>query len=407
MKILLVHNRYRTSAPSGEDIAVHNEHRMLQGRGVEVFLFDRCNDDLDTSTLSAKMTMAANTIWSQRSRSELRKSIRHMRPDIVHVHNTFSTLSPSVYGAAKAEGVPVVQTLHNFRLFCPSALFLRDGKPCEACVDKGLLQSVRYRCYRGSAAATATLAAMLALHRAIGTYSNDIDRYIALTEFARTRVLRAGIAGNKLVVKPNFLPDPPQAARGEGGYVIFVGRLLEGKGTETLLRAWRHLPGTRLRIVGDGALRPKLEAMAREGNLNVEFAGRLDRPAVLEALGTADLMIIPSEWYEGFPMVVAESFACGTPILASRIGSLEELIEDGVTGRKFPPNAPDELAQAVQATLADTAGLKRMRINARAYFDAHLTEQQNYSRLMNIYRSVLEEADPGSKARSENEVTAG
>src|ERR1700678_887691 len=165
MKVLLVHNRYRTSAPSGEDIAVGNERRMLEKRGVEVVALERCNDDIHDASLVSKAANAFNTIWSQRSRSELRGILRKERPDIVHVHNTFAILSPSVYGACSAEGVPVVQTLHNFRFFCPGALLLRDGKPCEDCLEKGLMQSVRHRCYRGSLTATATIAAMLALHR--------------------------------------------------------------------------------------------------------------------------------------------------------------------------------------------------------------------------------------------------
>ena len=366
---------------------------MLESRGVEVFSFDRCNDEIDDSSLMAKTAAAANTIWSQRSRSELRKYVRQIRPDVVHVHNTFSMLSPSVYGACKSEGVPVVQTLHNYRFFCPGALFLRDGKPCEDCVDRSLLQSIRHRCYRGSLAATATLASMLTVHRALGTYSDNIDRYIALTDFARCKILKAGIAKHKIVVKPNFVPDPPAAGTGGGGYVAFVGRLLEGKGTEALVAAWRHLPAVKLKIVGDGALRPILEAAAREHGSNIEFMGIQSRSKVLEIIGAAELLVVPSEWYEGFPMVIAESFACGTPVLASRIGSLEELIEEGVRGKKFTPGNPQELAAAVQLMLANEVGLRRMRINARQYFDANLTEQQNYVRLIGIYADVLGRAD--------------
>jgi glycosyltransferase involved in cell wall biosynthesis len=292
-----------------------------------------------------------------------------------------------------------VQTLHNFRFFCPSALFLRDGKPCEDCLDKSLLQSVRHRCYRGSLSATATLAAMLALHRAIGTYSRDIDRYIALTQFARGKVLRGGIAEHKLAVKPNFVPNPPAPGRGGGGYVVYVGRLLQGKGTETLVAAWRHLASVNLKIVGDGALRVELEAIARRENLNIEFMGMQNRPVVLDAIANAELLIVPSEWYEGFPMVVAESFACGTPVLASRIGSLEELIADGVTGRKFTAADSEGLAGAVRAALADKLALRRMRANARAYFDANLTEQANYAQLMNIYSDVIAELSPRIRMR--------
>jgi len=391
MKVLLVHNRYRTSAPSGEDIAVANERRMLEGQGIDVISFDRCNDDIDDSSWASKPALALNTIWSQRSRSELREVIRRVRPDIAHVHNTFSVLSPSIYGACRAERVPVVQTLHNFRLVCPSALFLRDGKPCEQCVEKSLLQSVRYRCYRGSRAATATLAAMLSLHRTLGTYARDIDRYIALTQFARDKMVMSGLPAARLVVKPNFLPDPPAAGRGGGGYVVYVGRLLDGKGTETLVKAWRGLPDVKLKIVGDGALRAGLEATVRAGHLNVEFTGSLQRPQVLEQIANADLLVMPSEWYEGFPMVIAESFGCGTPVLASRIGSLDELVDDGVNGLKFTPGDADALARGVRSLLADRASLHRMRAQAREYFDRHLTEENNFRQLHDIYRGVIEE----------------
>jgi len=401
MKVLLVHNNYRTSAPSGEDAAVRNERRMLERHGVEVITFERCNDDLDDSSLFSQTANAINTIWSQRSRSDLHRLLRQSRPDVVHVHNTFAMLSPSVYGACKSEGVPVVQTLHNFRFFCPAALFLRGGKPCEECLDKSLLQSVRHRCYRNSIAATATLAAMLAFHRAIGTYSNDIDCYITLTQFGRGKAIKGGIAEHKLVVKANFVPDPPAPGRGEGAYVVYVGRLFEGKGTETLVEAWRHLPSVRLKILGDGALRPSLEAIAQRDNLNIEFTGVQDRAAVIAAISNAALLIVPSEWYEGFPMVVAESFACGTPVIASRIGSLEELVEDGVTGGKFSAGDPEDLAHAIHDILADETNLRQMRNNARAYFDAHLTEERNFAQLMSIYSDVVDEVGRGMGMKSE------
>jgi glycosyltransferase involved in cell wall biosynthesis len=362
---------------------------MLVRHGIEVTTFERNNGDIDDSSLFARTASAVNAIWSQRSRADLRSAIRQFRPDIVHVHNTFAILSPSVYGACKSEGVPVVQTLHNFRFFCPAALFLRDGKPCEECIDRSLLQSVRHRCYRGSAAATATLATMLALHRAIGTYSRDIDRYIVLTAFAREKALKGGIAEHKLVVKPNFVPNPPVPGRGEGGYVAYVGRLLEGKGAETLVEAWRHLSYVRLKIVGDGALRARLETIARSENLNIEFVGTQDRAAVLSMIADATLLVAPSEWYEGFPMVIAEAFACGTPVLASRIGSLEELVDEQFTGRKFNAGDPNDLAKVVREMLADKAGLCEMRSNARAFFETYLTEEQNYEQLMRIYSSLI------------------
>jgi glycosyltransferase involved in cell wall biosynthesis len=389
VKVLLVHNRYRTSAPSGEDVVVGNERRMMEKRGVEVFGFERCNDDIDGSTFAAKISVATNTVWSQRSRSDLRKLLRQIRPDVVHVHNTFSILSPSVYGACKAEGVPVVQTLHNFRFFCPGALFLRDGKPCEDCLDRSLLQSIRHRCYRGDVAATATLATMLAVHRGIGTYKHDIDRYITLNEFGRLKALKGGVADHKLVVKSNFVPDPPNPGEGGGGYVVYVGRLLDEKGVETLVAAWRHMPRVKLIIVGDGALRPQLEAIAQRDRSNIEFTGVLARPAVMKIISSSDLLIVPSVCYETFGLVIAESFACGTPVLVSRIGSLDELVVEGVTGRKFTAGDAQDLAHRAQEMLADQRTLRRMRAQARAYFDAHLTEDQNFVQLMKIYSDVI------------------
>ena len=399
MRVLLVHNRYRTSAPSGEDAAVSNERRMLETRGVEVIAFDRCNDDIDDSSAAARAAAAANTIWSLRSRMELRRVLRRTRPDVAHVHNTFSMLSPSVYGACKAEGVPVVQTLHNFRFFCPGALFLRDGKPCEECLDRSLLQSVRHRCYRGSFAATATLASMLALHRSIGTYRNHIDRYIALSHFAKSKMLKGGIAEREISVKPNFVPDPPQAGSGGGGYVAYVGRLLEGKGADILVAAWRQLPSIKLKIVGDGALRAELEGIARRENLDIEFVGMQSRAAVLQAIANAALLVMPSVCYETFGLVIAEAFACGTPVLASRLGSMEELVDEGVTGRKFTAGDPAELAKGVRLMLADEVGLRRMRIQARAYFDKYLTESRNFAQLMKIYAAVIAEAGRARESR--------
>jgi glycosyltransferase involved in cell wall biosynthesis len=391
MKVLLVHNDYRTAAPSGEDFAVMNERRMLERHGFEVIPFLRGNDDLDDSSLTAKAATGINTIWSQSSRSAVREVLHGVRPDVVHVHNTFAMLSPSIYGVFKEFRLPVIQTLHNFRFFCPGALLLRDGKPCEACLEQSLLQSVRYRCYRGSLPATATLAAMLGLHRALGTYSRHIDRYITPTRFGRSKAIKGGIDARKVVVKPNFIPLPPPVGAGGGGYVVFVGRLLEGKGSETLVAAWRHLPDVKLKIIGEGALRPQLEAMARRENLNIDFSGFQPRTVVLEAIGGADLLVMPSECYEAFGLVIAEAFACGTPVLASRIGSMDELIEEGINGRKFAAGDPLDLAQGVRAMLADPVGLRQMRINARAYFDAYLTEEQNFAQLMRIYADAIAE----------------
>ena len=267
MRILLAHNFYRTSAPSGEDVVFRNEHDLLERHGIEVIPYVVHNDNLDDRGLLRKIRIAAKTVWSGQSSESLRKLIASSRPDLVHFHNTFPQISPSAYAACRRAGVPVVQTLHNYRLICPGALLLRDGVPCESCVGSTLLHAVRHRCYRGSLPATATLAAMLAVNRRLGSYTDNVDRYIALTEFAASRLRAGGLPGERISVKPNFLPDDPQPGRGGGGYAVFVGRLSSEKGLHTLLRAWRHLPNLPLKILGDGPLRSQLEQQVASGRI--------------------------------------------------------------------------------------------------------------------------------------------
>lgn len=388
MKVLLVHNRYRTSAPSGEDVVVDNEERMLRRNGVSVVRVDRCNDDLDDRGVTGRIRVALDTVWSTRSRADLARVVAAEKPDIVHVHNTFAMLSPSIYGAFGRAGIPVIQTLHNFRLYCPGALFMRDRKPCEACVDHGLHNALRYRCYRNSLPQTAVLATMLAVNRSIGTYDRNVTRYIALTEFARQRFVHAGIDPGRIRVKGNFLPNPPAPGTGSGGHVAFVGRLLDGKGVGTLLEAWRRVGDIPLKVLGDGALRPELERAAREAGSPVEFLGAVPRERVLQIVSAASFLVVPSEWYEGFPMVVAEAFACGTPVLASRIGSLDELVTEGVTGRKFAPGDPGALAQAAIDLYRDSDGRAAMRRHCRTFFDSSLNEESHFDRLMAIYEEA-------------------
>ncbi len=391
MRVAVLHNHYRTSAPSGEDVVVDNECRMLTAYGVDVQRLERFNDDIDADKPTAKVRLAVNTVWSAASHRATEQFLREVRPDVVHVHNTFPQLSPSIYSACKSQGLPVVQTLHNFRFFCPGGLFLRDNKPCEACIDKNLWQSIKYRCYRNSVTATATLATMLAVHRRLGTYAHAVDRYITLTQFAQRKAIAGGLPAQKVIVKPNFLSgEVPEMGRGAGGYALFVGRLLEGKGAQTLVDAWRYLPEVPLKIIGDGALRGSLHGTVRQnGSRKVEFTGSMPRDRVLELMQDAAAVIVPSDCYEGFPLVVAEAFACGAPVIASRLGSLDELVEEGVTGLKFTPGDARDLARAVKALQADSAHYSSIRTNARKYFEDHLTEAQNYHRLMAIYEDVV------------------
>lgn len=385
MKVLLAHNYYRSSAPSGEDAVFRSERTLLENRGIEVIPFEKFNDDIDDSTFSQRMNVALDTSWSIKTYRELRAVLRKTRPDVAHFHNTFPQISPSAYLACQESGVPVVQTLHNFRFVCPGAMLLRDGRPCELCLGNSLLPALKHRCYRGSLTATAALVLMIHSNRLRGSYRHLVNRYISLTEFTAGRLVAGGLPREKIVVKPNFIEDVPAQLPDKQSYAIYVGRLKSEKGVGALLSAWRDLPHIPLKILGDGELRAELESMARRENLNVEFLGYLPRERVLALVGEARIQVIPSECYEGFPLVVLEAYACGTPVVASKIGSLDELVEEGLSGVKFEAGNAKDLAEKIAAMWESPARLQEMGEYARELVRSRYTGDRNAEQLLQIY----------------------
>ena len=391
MKVLQVHNFYRSTAPSGEDAVAVSERRLLEANGIEVIAYEKFNDEIDYSSLYKKLRLAVNTVWSRLTCREVAALIRRERPDVAHVHSLHPQISPSVYTACQQMGVPVVHTLHNYRYICPGALLQRDGKPCEDCVGRWPLNALRFRCYRNSLAATGALAGMLCYNRVRGTLANRVNRYIALTEFAKARLVAGGLPTERIEIKPNFIAQAPAVAKERGNYAVFVGRLSEEKGVKTLLAAWQHVEGLPLKIAGDGQLRPELESLARELQLDVEFLGGLTRAEVLNLVGRALLQIVPSEWYEGFPNVILEAYACGTPVVASRIGSLAEVVSDGETGFHFEAGNAADLASKVNMLATDRQMAQRMGNRARELFMEKYTPAQNFQMLMGIYERARED----------------
>lgn len=392
MKILLLHEFYRTSAPSGEDNVVRQERELLEQAGHEVVTFERHNDEIDDSTLAKRIRLGVETIWSERCAREIRAELDRVQPDLVHIHNTFPLISPSAYHAIASRALPIVQTLHNFRLICAEPMLMRNGVPCEACVGRLPLPALRHRCYRGSLAATAPLALSIGGHRIAGTYRRLIHRYIALTQFAKARFVAGGLAQERIAIKPNFLAEPPQAGEGRGGFILFVGRLRGEKGVATLLEAWQRLPELPLKILGDGELRLELEQRGKSAGVKVEFLGFRPRHEVLDLMRSAEMLVVPSLWYEGFPLVVLEAFACGTPVIASALGGLDEIVNEGVNGLKFPPGDARALANAVERLTSDLALRQRMRQAARATFDEHYSASRNLDQLLAIYRDAIRSA---------------
>lgn len=385
--VVVCHNFYQR--PGGEDEVFRAETRLLSSRGHQVVTYTAENE---TIRGASRLEVAGRTLWNRTVYRELRGLFRRYRPEVAHFHNTFPLISPAAYYAARAEGVPVVQTLHNFRLGCPNALLFRRGRVCESCLGRAVpWPGVVYACYRDSRAATAVTAGMLGVHRALGTWSRCVDRYVALTSFARERFIAAGLPAHRIVVKPNFMFPDPGVGQHRGGYGLFVGRLSPEKGLETLLQAWERI-GDRftLKIVGDGPLAGLLE----EPSSGVEWLRWRSRDEVLALMKEAAFLVLPSEWYENFPMTLVEAFATGLPVIGSRLGSLAELIRDGETGRCFQPGNSADLAASLEWAIAHPMRLEVQGRVAREEFETRYTADRNYEMLTRIYASARERARP-------------
>lgn len=385
MKILLVHNSYQL--PGGEDQVFAQETDLLRSYGHDVLLYKASNDQVKGQN---KLVLLANTIWNQRIHAELLGLMRREKPDVVHVHNTFQIVSPAIYYAANEAGIPVVQTLHNYRLLCPASTFFRDGHVCQDCLGKRIpLAAVLHSCYRDSRLASAGAAAMLATHNYKQTWSKTVSAYIALTGFARDKFIEGGFPAEKIFVKPNYLQNDPGAGDGQGNYALFVGRVTAEKGISTLIEAWRQIGNDLpLQIAGDGPQAAEVEKASREME-NVTWLKWLPRPEILERMKNASVLILPSTWYEGFPMIIAEAFAVGLPVIASNLGSMSSIVDHQRTGLHFEPGNAAALAEAVRwwTTHPDEAAF--MRSEARLEYETKYTAEENYAQMMNIYDSVL------------------
>lgn len=388
MRILLTHNHYQQ--PGGEDVVFAAESALLRRNGHEVITYSEDNSRIHRLN---RLSLAATTLWSAKTRCRLLKLLRDARPDVAHFHNIFPLISPSAYSACRETGVPVVQTLHNYRLLCPAATFFRAGRVCEDCLNKtppwpGALRG----CYRKSRSQTALVGAMLTLHRWLKSWSDNVDVYVALTEFARRKFIQGGLPGAKIVVKPNFVSPDPGERNGGGEYALFVGRLSEEKGVRTLIRAWRSLRDVPLRIAGDGPLRAEVRAFINCEKLDrVELLGAQSYESVIGLIQGARFLIFPSEWYETFGRVAVEAFACGVPVLTTRLGAMAEIVEEGSTGMLFNPGDPVDLAAKVRWAVENPEAMAQIGKSARRTYEEKYTSECNYDLLLNIYRSAMEQ----------------
>src|SRR5437762_4639584 len=311
MKVLFIHNRYQQAG--GEDVAVEAESRLLQEKGhqVQTIVFTNAAHP----GIFEKAGAGWKAIYNGDTYRVIKKRIQEFRPDVVHVHNLFFVASPSVLFAADRLKIPVVLTVHNYRLVCANALLLRNNKPCELCVGKTFpLYGIRYRCYRSSMAETALVTAVTGIHKILGTWQKKVTRYVVLTEFAKSKLSNSSLhlQPGKFIVKPNFIADPGEGSARREDFFLFVGRLSKEKGVLLLLQAFSAMPGSRLVIIGEG---PEKEFLQQQfaNAVNVTFAGKLNKEEVLETMKISKALIFPSIWYEGLPFTIIESFATGTP----------------------------------------------------------------------------------------------
>lgn len=394
MTIALLHNYYQYRG--GEDTVFEAEARLLEERGHRVVRYAVHNDSVSAYS---QLQLARATVWNPDSYKALVALFRAEKPNVVHCHNTLPIISPSAYQAANDMGIPVVQTLHNYRLLCPNALFFRDGHVCEDCLGKTFaVPALRHKCYRGSMPASAVVAGMTAWHRLAGTWENSVSRYIALTGFARAKFIEGGLPEGKIVVKPNFVEtDIGFASTSETkNYALYVGRLSEEKGLMTALEAWQLLglssAEQEFHIIGDGPLEEEARAFVERHNLDsVRFLGRKTSLEALHAMKFARMLIFPSLLYETFGKSMIEAFSGGTPVIASRLGALAEVVVDGRTGFHFAVGSAENLASCIERMNAlSSAEYETMRCAARTEYETHYTAEANMQLLERIYAECLQ-----------------
>lgn len=378
-KVLFVHNSYQQRG--GEDSVVEAEIALLREKGHEVLTYGRHNDELKEA---GKAALVMDTIWSRRTTNDVAGILKLHRPDVIHVHNTFPLISPSLYWAADQARIPVVQTLHNFRLLCPQAMLLRDGKVCEDCLGKTPLRGVMHACYRGSVAQTGVLAGMLMAHRTLGTFQHKVARFIALNKFCRDKFVEGGLPASRFSIKPNFIDGGtrPDESHRSGG--LFVGRLSDEKGVDVLASASRRAGVLGFKVVGGGELQALAESAFGEGYLG--FCG-LEQ--ILHLMRTASYLVVPSVWYENFPRTIVEAYASGLPVIASRLGALAEIVDDGRTGLLFEPGNADDLAAKLRWAEEHPVEMANMGRQARLVYETRYTPERNYVELMQIYEEAI------------------
>ncbi len=379
-KVLIIHNRYEHRG--GEDTVMEAELELLRQRGHEVELFEKTYAELQAQP---RWKVALNAIWNPATAQALRQQLGRFQPDVVHFHNAFPLVSYGAYQVVGKAGYPIIQTMHNFRWMCAQAQLFRDQKVCEDCIGHFPWRGVLHGCYRGSRVQTAASLVPLAVHRALGTFPQHITLFIALNEFCRAKFIEGGLPAAKFRVKPNFISAQPLPNMGPRQGGLFVGRLSKEKGLDVLAAAAATFAEPPVTVIGGG----DLEVMART-TFGAKFRGFQDLGTILTEMAQAAYLVIPSTWYENFPRTIVESFAMGLPVIASRLGAMAEIVEDGVTGLHFQPGNAVDLAAKIQWAQAHPAEMATMGRNAYDQYLTRYSADTNYAQLTAIYREAIQ-----------------
>ncbi|MGZ5817782.1 MAG: glycosyltransferase family 4 protein [Burkholderiaceae bacterium] len=387
MKILIAHNSYQHQG--GEDAVVNAEIELLRNHGHEVEVYRRHNREIDTLS---KVSVIGSTLWSRQTYKAIEQFCDHFQPDLIHAHNTFPLISPALFWAASHRKVPIIQTLHNFRLICPQAMLQREGKICEVCVGKLPWRGIAHSCYHDSALQSGVIASMLSAHRAIGTYSDHVTAYIALSEFSREKFIAGGLPSEKIQVKPNFVDAAMKPVWSGRDGALFVGRLSSEKGLDVLIEAEKirlSLPDQTgsekfIRVIGSGPLEDSIKAVFQNN-----YLGYRTPDEVRKLMHASQFLIAPSTCYETFGLVAVEAFSCGMPVIASRHGGLAELIKDGMTGLLFTPGDAADLTRKIAWARAHPEQMLKMGQAAYTEYINQYTPEKNYHMLQTIYRDAI------------------
>jgi len=385
MKILLAHNYYQLRG--GEDSVLANEKKLLEENGNEVITYFKHNEEINTYSKIKKLDLLRSTSFSQTSYSDLIQFLKIEKPDICHVHNFLPLISPAIYSACNDLKIPVVQTLHNYRLICANGLLFRNGNVCEDCISSSIYGSVLKKCYRNSSIQTYAIARMIDKNRQNGTWNTKVDAYFCLTEFAKKKFIAGGLPEDKLIIKPNFVEQPivEREDKIETPYLVFVGRLEATKGVHLLIEIADQLP-IPIKVIGEGELRTALERKN-----NIELLGKLSNKETQYYMRNATALIFPSIWYEGMPMTILEAFANQTLVISSDLGAMQSIIHNHKNGLLFTPNSATNLIKQIKFALSQATLSSEMVSNAHQDFLIKYSKRSNYEQLITTYSKIIQE----------------